>query len=275
MPRVLSGSAAGLLLVVATAAAQGTIARPGAVNFIEGQVAVGGKPLVADALAGIEVGVGQTLSTGQGKAEILLTPGAFLRVGSNSAVQMLARSPGDTRVQVSRGGAILEVVRLATGRLEVFDGKAHARIERPGIYEFHAVGTSVEVIAGKARIADNDHSVNLGKDHEMTFSGGTAGKEEKVSPASFDRDSLYAWSKQRSRTASNASVDTAVALVATNPDDWRGSDWYWNPFYATWAFLPARESVSGPYGDKFLSARYYHDYSAPAIHADGEWNGDE
>jgi hypothetical protein len=50
---------------------------------------------------------GESLTTGNGKAEVLLTPGVFLRVGSDSLVKMI--SPSLTNTDVS-----LEHVALAT-----------------------------------------------------------------------------------------------------------------------------------------------------------------
>src|ERR1039458_7708357 len=123
MSRAVWGSTAGVLLAVAVAAAQGTIARLGAVNFIEGQVALEGKPLASGALEGIAVGAGQTLSTEQGKAEVLLTPGAFLRLGDQTSIKMSSESTADTRVEILQGAALLEVVQLGGAHLEVLDGQ--------------------------------------------------------------------------------------------------------------------------------------------------------
>ncbi len=52
------------------------------------------------------------LETGQGRAEVLLTPGVFLRVGDNSAVRLISPGLADTRVEVLRGQAIVEVAEL-------------------------------------------------------------------------------------------------------------------------------------------------------------------
>lgn len=269
MSRAVWGSTAGVLLAVAVAAAQGTIARLGAVNFIEGQVALEGKPLAAGALEGTEVGAGQTLSTEQGKAEVLLTPGAFLRLGDHSAIKMLSQSAADPRVELVHGEALLEVVQLGAGRLEVVDGQAHARIERAGIYEFHASQATVAVIAGKARIEENDRSVELGKGRELTWSGDAARNTAKLARGHLGADTLYSWSEQRSKAAADVSANTAQVLVATNPDNWHGPGWYWNPFLGAWAFLPADYARCGPFGEMFFSARFYYEYTAPHTHSHG------
>jgi hypothetical protein len=263
------GSAAGVLLAIAVAAAQGTVGHPGAVNFIEGQVTLEGNTLTPGALEGVEVAAGQTLSIAQGKAEVLLTSGAFLRLGDQTAIKMSSQSASNTSVELLRGEAILEVVQPVSGRLEVLDGQARANIQRPGIYEFHASQPAVAVIAGKARIQENDRSVGLGKGRELTWRGDAAANSGKLARGSLAGDALYDWSEQRSRTDAVAGSDTAQALVGTNPANWHGAGWYWNPFYATWAYLPATYTRSGPFGEKYFSARFYWQYAAADTHSRG------
>jgi len=259
MSRAVWGSASGILLAIAVAAGQGTDARPGAVNYVEGQVALAGAPLASATLEGTVVG-GQTLSTEQGRAEMLLTPGVFLRLGDHAAVKTTSQSAEDSRVELVSGGAVLEVVQFGAGHLEVVDGQGRVTVERAGIYEFHASPPSVAVIAGKARIVENDRTVELGQGRELTWGGNGAANTAKLANGRSATDALYAWSRQRAQAASDASVNTAQSLVACHAGNWHGAGWYWNPFFAVWAFLPADYAISGPYGDKFYSARFYHEY---------------
>ena len=62
---------------------------PGALNYVEGQASVGNQTVDQKSIGSVQLQPGESLSTGQGKAEILLTPGAFLRVGDDSTVQLL------------------------------------------------------------------------------------------------------------------------------------------------------------------------------------------
>jgi hypothetical protein len=274
MSRALWGSAAGVLLAIAVAAAQATDARPGAVNFVEGQVALAGAPLAAGALETAVVGEGQTLSTEQGRAEVLLTPGAFLRLGDHAAVKMASQAEANPRVELVGGAAVLEVVQLGTGRLEVLDGQARVTIERPGIYAFRAGPPSVSVIVGKARVVENDRASELSKGRELTWGG--SGNAAKPARQGAPEEGLFDWSKQRSLAAAGASVNTAQSLVACHASNWHGAGWYWNPFFATWAFLPADYAIPGPYGDTFFSARFYHAYEGAAdTHAPGYFTAAE
>ena len=63
---------------------------PGTLNYVEGTVNFDGKMLTNRNLTNDEMRAGEELTTGAGKAEILLTPGIFLRVDSNSAVKMIS-----------------------------------------------------------------------------------------------------------------------------------------------------------------------------------------
>ena len=54
------------------------------------------------------------LETGDGKAEILLTPGVYLRLGSDSSVKMISNSLANTEVTVSQGEAMVEVDEIYT-----------------------------------------------------------------------------------------------------------------------------------------------------------------
>src|SRR5258708_39109058 len=65
---------------------------PGTLNYVEGQVYVADQPLDQNSVGKTNVQVGQSLRTETGKAEILLTPGVFLREGDNSSLEMVAAS---------------------------------------------------------------------------------------------------------------------------------------------------------------------------------------
>src|ERR1700727_3180574 len=71
---------------------------PGTLNYVEGQAYLGNQELDHNSVRNTTLEVGQNLSTDKGKAEILLTPGVFLRAGDNTSVKMEANSLTDTRL---------------------------------------------------------------------------------------------------------------------------------------------------------------------------------
>src|SRR3982751_4769930 len=105
---------AGLLLSALCAKPQAdTIsAKPGTVNYLEGSVFLNGKPLSDQGLKAIFLDTNDILSTDLGKAEVLLVPGVFVRVGENSQIRMVSPSLTNTQVEVSRGEVMLEATGL-------------------------------------------------------------------------------------------------------------------------------------------------------------------
>ena len=84
-------------------------ARPGGLNYVEGQVSIDGEALGAGAIGYTELNPGQSLETGAGKAELLLTPGVFFRLGDNSSAVLISPSLTDTELRLDKGEATVEV----------------------------------------------------------------------------------------------------------------------------------------------------------------------
>src|SRR5438270_3764048 len=99
--------AAGMML-----SANARIARPGTINYAEGQVILDGSSVGAKQVGNSEVAPGHVLETQNGKAEMLLTPGVFLRLNDHSAVRMISPSLTDTRVEMLRGRAMVEAAQV-------------------------------------------------------------------------------------------------------------------------------------------------------------------
>src|ERR1700712_4154090 len=97
----------GLLLTLASglviAAPARGIAVPGTVNYIEGSVSVNGASLSASQAGQAALQQDETLSTADGKAEVLMSPGIFVRVGRNSEIRMVSPKLVDPRIEVVHG----------------------------------------------------------------------------------------------------------------------------------------------------------------------------
>src|SRR5215831_19679565 len=87
-------------------------ARPGTVNYVEGQVSLHNQTLGEKSVGSTEIDAGQSMTTENVKAEVLLTPGVFLRLGSESSVRMISSSLIDTQVELSHGKAMVEVDQI-------------------------------------------------------------------------------------------------------------------------------------------------------------------
>jgi hypothetical protein len=251
---------AGLL----NAAMGATVARPGTVNYAEGQVNLEGRTLGAKSLGSTEVAPGKVLQTERGKAEMLLTPGVFLRVGDNSAVRMVSPSLTDTRVELLRGRAMVEVAQIEKeNRLEILDNGAATRLTKRGVYAFDADHPAVAVYDGKATVREDDRTVDVGKGKRLDLQPAA-----ELKPVKFDKnepDPLYQWSKLRSRYLAQANQSSAEVIVANSPGWYYGTGWYWNPWFDTWAFVPGSGLLYSPFGYGFYSPTYFA-YYPPAYY---------
>lgn len=232
-------------------------AHPGTVNYVEGQVSVDGQRLASRDVGSAELQRGQVLETEHGKAEMLLTPGVFLRLGDGSAVRMDSPGLTDTRVALLHGEAMVEVTDLLKqNSLRVMDSGATATLLKNGLYEFDADGPRVAVFDGKALVAQNDSQIELKKGKETLLNAPL--RAEK-----FDRnvhDDLYNWSNVRSQYLAQAAAESARTYIV-NAGGWYGPGWYWNPWYGMYSFIPGSGVLYSPFGWGFYSPAYI--WSAP------------
>lgn len=270
MVRLLKTSvslSAGLFLaaVLAPAQTQGRIGQPGMVNYVEGQVLVNGETVTNNAVGRVAVAPGQVLQTNDGKAEMLLTPGVFLRLDSNSAVKMISPSLTNTRVELLQGKAMLEADQvMRENHIAIVDHGANTILEKKGIYEFNANNPMVAVYDGKVQVQENDRTKDVGKGKELALAD-----NPKMKESSFNRhqeDGLYAWSKVRSEYMSEANMASAQTVVVNSPGWWYGPGWYWNPWFDSFAWLPGDGFFYSPFGFGFYSPVFWRSYAPVYYH---------
>ena len=87
-------------------------ASPGTLNYVEGQASIEGRPISSSSVGNTTLQAGQVLATANGKAEVLLTPGIFVRLGDNSTVQMVSPDLTHTEIRLDQGRANVEVDQI-------------------------------------------------------------------------------------------------------------------------------------------------------------------
>ena len=238
-------------------------AKPGVINYLEGSATLNGQPLILNKQqqAPAYLNANETLSTSNGKAEILLTPGVFLRIGDNSAVRMISPGLTDTRVALERGEAMLEVDQiLKDNHIALLDDGATVAVEQTGLYRLTADPQPVAaVINGKLLVRQDDHKLQLKKGHQTALN--SVLKSEK-----FDRkqeDALYAWSNVRSEYDAQATYQAAKKVYVNNyyGGPWGlgfgwSPGWYWDAGFNTWAWLPYDGAFFNPFGWGFYAPSY-------------------
>jgi FecR protein len=229
--------------------AKANAARPGSLNYIEGQVSIAGGSLGPEAIGKTELSPGQSLETGVGKAELLLTPGVFFRLGDNSSAMMISPSLTDTELRLDKGEATVEVAELhPQNNVVIAEGGAKVRLAKTGFYEFDADHNLVRVYQGQADVEVNGQNFEVKNEHQLAFNAGGSMKPEKF--AKEAQDDLYRWSSLRSSYLAEANVDRAQVYQMGN---WYGAGWDWDPYYDCYTFIPGNGIFYSPFGWGFYS----------------------
>jgi hypothetical protein len=231
-------------------------AMPGTLNYVEGQASFDNQTLNSNDVGNAQLQNGQVLDTQNGKAEILLTPGVYLRVGSNSSVRMDSNGLADTRVSLEQGEAMLEVDQLyKQNDLRISQPGADTRVEKKGLYDFDANDQQVRVFDGKAVVTADDRNTTVKKNHEISLASAKIKSKEFDKDEVTKNDDLYRWSSLRSQYLSEANADAAQRYYVNGSygPGWWGPGWYWDPMYAGFTYLPGSGFFYNPFGWGFYS----------------------
>ena len=226
---------------------------PGTLNYVEGQVSVAGRAVTPHSVGSVQLEPGQVLQTVHGRAELLLTPGVFLRIGDNSSVRLVSPDLSNTRTELLTGRATVEVTEIfKDNNLWVMLNGSSVRLDKEGLYSFDADARQVRVFDGKATVQAADRQVKLKKDHELTLAGAMKATHFDAK-ALAQQDPLYAWSNLRSEYEAEASMQSARNIFVGGGAYWDGPGWYWNPYWASYGFIPGDGIWYSPFGWPFYS----------------------
>jgi len=228
-------------------------ARPGTLNYIEGAASIDGRPVSPQAIGATGVDAGQTIATGQGKAELLLTPGVFFRLDDFSAARMISPDLINTVVQLDNGRAAVEVDELfPQNDIQIVLNGVPTKLLKPGFYEFDADRGVVRVFEGKAAVVNHgSQQVTVNGHHELALAAAA-----NMKPASFDthlsNDEIYNWSSLRSQYLAQANTQIAgeYGYAGFAPG------WYWNPYFDGYTFVGINPFWS-PFGWGFYGGGLY------------------
>jgi hypothetical protein len=261
----------------ALAAPQGPPA-PGTLNYIEGQATLNGQPVDSKSVSSQALMPGMVLSTSNGKVEMLLSPGVFLRVGENSRLRMISSNLTDTEVALDSGQATVEADYFpSANHLVVDQGTASTNILKRGLYVLNTNANEpfVQVLDGKARVSLNGKHVNVDKDGGVILGSGKL-KVRNYNPKQTQDEALVRWSRLRSEYEAEANYQAAQSVAGGSyyspgyvngpgygygyGPSWYGPGWYWDAGFASWAFLPGDGFLYSPFGWGFYSPAFLYGY---------------
>jgi hypothetical protein len=194
-------------------------ARAGLIQLTDGSVFLDDERLEQRAAKFDQMKEGSELRTQDGRAEVLLTPGTFLRIGSDSAIRMVSNRLVDTRVRLLNGAAIVDAADGSpNSAVTIIYSDYVVRIGQQGRYRFETNPPELKVDAGEAKVLLDGRSLAVRAGYVLPFSAELVARR-------FDHgavDDLDDWSKSRNDSISRNNLDAAnTADLSGVIDDWQ------------------------------------------------------
>ncbi len=226
-------------------------AKSGLVHYIDGDVFINDKPVEMKSSVFAEVvGPSQVLRTGEeGRAEVLLTPGVFLRVAEASSFRMISNKLSDTKLEALSGSLLLEVAEVLKDNAVTLVYKDNSiSIEKSGLYRLDVTGGSFRVYAGEAVVtrAAATFTVKSAKSVQLDDAVLTASKFDNKTG-----DDFYRWASRRASYLSIANI--ASAKQAYDNRQLSTFGWTYNPWYNMFTYMPYSGYYLSPFGYGFWS----------------------
>lgn len=243
-------------------------AKAGGVNFVEGKVAVARKNARSGyLLKGDKLEVGDKVSTGaESRAEILLNPGSYVRLGGNTDFEFVNTSLDNLALNLKGGSAIFEVFADNEFKVTVNTPKGRLYLVDSGIYRVDVLAGGagkISVFKGKAQVGDMN-ATEVKKGRTAIFDG------NQVAVEKFDRDEkgeLETWSKERAKYLAKVNSrlqrdDLRNSLLSSyRYNRWGMNDsfglWAFDRFNGVYCFIPFGYGWSSPYGYWFNRDLWY------------------
>jgi hypothetical protein len=239
------------------ASAQNVIsAKSGLIHYAEGRVFLGDQ-LVENKFGSFpDIKENAQLRTEDGRAEVLLTPGVFLRISENSSFRMVTNRLIDTRLEFLSGSILVEADELLkdNGVTIVYNDYA-VQIEKKGIYRFDSDPAALRVYDGAVLAQINGKNQEIKEGQMLAMNG-------ELKLAKFNKedvDALFKWSKRRSEYISMANVSAAKS-VQDSGMGWYSSGWAFNPYFNMYTFIPGRGAFYNPFGYALWSPFAVYDF---------------
>jgi hypothetical protein len=221
-----------------------------------------------------------------GRVEMLLNPGSYMRVGENSEFELADNSLSNLEVRLVKGTAIVEVTGADDEELFIGITTPHARmsIVRRGLYRVSVVpGNTTELIVRKGRVMLEDSHTKVKGGNKVIFSNSTFSVAKLEKADKDDTEALNVWSKERAQTLAKAnsriSGQTLSAFASrlgegwSNPYRWgRSGLWFFNNDIGCYTLLPLRYGWGSPYGRSYSRFFGYwpgSNYGRPTFGAGG------
>lgn len=186
--------------------------RSGTIHYFEGAVYLGDQPLELHPGRFSNIPPGGELRTAEGRAEVLLTPGVFFRIGDKSTIRMLANELSDTRVELVAGSSIVDSAEpVAATSVTLFYKNWRVRFLEQGVYRIDSNPPRMWVLEGKAEVSGNDARPLLVEQGMCLPFAPVLAPDRSINPP---LDALSRWAEGRQQSIS---ADNAIAASIQDP----------------------------------------------------------
>jgi hypothetical protein len=187
----------------------------GVIHFFEGAVYLGDRPLESHLGKFPSVPQGAELRTAEGRAEVLLTPGVFLRMGDRTAIRMVANDLADTRVELQTGSAIVDSGEPnADTSVSLIYKNWRVHFLRKGVYRIDSDPPCLWVRQGEAEVFTGAGGQPISVEHGMNLPLAAVLVPEQR-PNELSGDSLSDWADGRGESI--AADDAITAQIDEDP----------------------------------------------------------
>jgi hypothetical protein len=125
----------------------------GVVNYFEGSVLLDNNPVEPKPGRFEEIKPGSEFRVEDGHAEILLTPGVFLRMGTGSAIRMVSNLLVDTKIELLDGPAVIDAAEPnAQTSVTMILGNYQVHVRKAGRYRMDTLPLELRVTDGEAEV---------------------------------------------------------------------------------------------------------------------------
>jgi hypothetical protein len=246
-------------------------ARAGGINAITGRASMrtNGTSEWQQLTIKEDLQTGDVVKTGvDGRVEMLLNPGSYLRVGENTEFELANNSLDNLEVRLIRGTAIVEATGADDTPLLINITTPHTKIAivRRGLYRLNVVpGDNTELIVRKGRVMHEPSHTKIKGGNKVVFSADTFSVAKLQSADKKNFDTLEVWSKERAGLMAEANRKVRgrdfSLLMASMNDRWAqsfsaansGGFWFYNARYGCYSFMPFYYGWGSPYGSSYSS----------------------
>lgn len=242
-------------------------AKAGLINVADGEVYVDGKLVEPKPSEFVTIPRDGLLKTAEGRAEVLLTPGAFLRMADFGSFRLLNNDLSSVVVDLLEGAALVEITELSDANSITLRAKDQTiQLKKAGIYLVEVTPQArVRVYgSGEAEVSIDDKTYFVKGNRELIpgANGWTVAKFD-----SKDTDPLYRWAMRRSEYIAMANLSAARTATGPSRNSFFGGTgglpgaWIFNPFFGTMTYVPWGNNVISPFGfayfNPFSAYRFY------------------